>query len=237
MSSGERHRSWWALVTAVLCCAIAAGALVGLTARPHLAVQDAATQRPALVATARHSVTFIGDSWTWGEGATTTAGGYAYRTGQQLGWKYTALGIRGSGYTQGGGKKSTFGQRIPAAAATHAEIIVVQGSLNERNSTPAALATAALSTLKRLKAAAPWSKILVIGASYVPSTPTATINWINAAISGAAKKVGLRFVNPASENWTDPASPIWEDPNHPNDIGHQLVADHVEALLRGMVGA
>ena len=212
-----------------------AGSVVGVATHPVPAVQAAAAQRPAVV-TAPPSVTFIGDSWTFGEGAKSPAMGYAYLTARQLGWKYTVLGVRGSGYTRGGGAGITFGMRVAQAAATKATVIVVQGSLNERNGSPTALAAGALDTLKRLHAAAPTSQILVVGASYVPSTPAATINWINAAISGAAAKVGLRFVNPAKENWTDPRTPkIWWDPNHPNTIGHQMVANRMKWLLLGMI--
>lgn len=182
----------------------------------------------------RPGVTFLGDSWTAGEEATDRRG-YAVLVGEQLGWRYHVLGIGGSGYTRGG--RGTFDNRVAAAAATHADIIVVQGSLNERNSSPDASASAALSTLRHLRAAADReTQILVVGASYSPGTPASEIDRINAAVSGAAARVGLRFVNPAARNWTDAADPaIWANADHPNDRGYQLIADRMKPLLRSML--
>jgi lysophospholipase L1-like esterase len=117
-------------------------------------------------------------------------------------------------------------------------VIVVEGSLNERVSNPQALASAADATLAHLKAAAGrTTHILVLGASATPYTPAATIDWINAAIAAAASHNGLQFVDPAAEHWLDPQNPdLWADPDHPNDLGYQVMADHLEPLLRALVG-
>jgi lysophospholipase L1-like esterase len=181
----------------------------------------------------RPSVTFIGDSWAVGVGATGQRG-YAVLTGEQLGWTYDVLGVSGSGYTQGGAAGITFGQRIDAAVATDADVIVVQGSLNERNSTPSALAAAARTTLERLRREAdPHTKVLVVGSTYAPGTPDGTIDWINDAIAGAATQVGLSFIDPTAEHWIDATDPtLWFDVNHPDDAGYRLVADHLARELR-----
>jgi lysophospholipase L1-like esterase len=178
-------------------------------------------------------VTFIGDSWAVGVGATGQRG-YAVLTAEQLGWTYDVLGVSGSGYTQGGSAGVTFGQRVDAAVATDPDVIVVQGSLNERNSTPAALSSAALTTLERLRREAdPHTKILVVGSTYAPGTPDPTIDWINDAVGGAAAQVGLPFVDPTAEYWIDATDPaLWSDVNHPDDAGYQRVADRLARELR-----
>jgi lysophospholipase L1-like esterase len=182
------------------------------------------------------SVTFVGDSWTVGQGATAHRG-YAVLTGEQLGWSYRTIGVGGSGYTRPGAAGCTFGQRIDRAADTAADLIVVQGSLNERRGSPEALAPAALATLTRLRETAdPQTQILVVGSTYAPGTPDATIDWINEEIAAAAEQVGLPFVDPAAEGWIDARDPaLWTDPSHPNDAGYQVVADHLQDVLRGMV--
>ena len=216
-----------------------AGLLVAVSATPwafaggdgHPAAAASDTSRAAAT---RHSVTFIGDSWTAGEAATDRRG-YAVLTGEQLGWEYDVLGVGGSGYTRPGGG-GTFDSRVARAVATHADVIVVQGTLNERHVSPAALAPAALATLRHLRADAdPGTTILVLGASYSPGTPAATIDRINATVRGAAEAVRLRFVDPAAQNWTDAADPgVWADPDHPNDRGYQRIADRLEPLLRSL---
>jgi lysophospholipase L1-like esterase len=232
MASERGRAPWWAVVASGVTGALVASVVL-LVGGGHPTALAAAAEQPAASASAeRPLVTFIGDSWTAGEGATALRG-YAVLTGEQLDWAYQALGVGGSGYTQPGGG-STFGQRVDRAVDTEADVIVVQGSLNERAGSPGALAPAALETLGRLRAKAdPGTEIVVVGSTYTPGTPAATIDWINGAIAGAAEQVGLRFVNPAAERWIDPADPaLWHDPDHPNDAGYQLIADHMKSLLR-----
>lgn len=232
MASGHRRAPWWAVIASGLAGALVAVlALVGFgqpTVRPATAERAAVST----AAPAPPSVTFIGDSWTEGIGATKLRG-YAVLTAEKLGWNYTVLGVGGSGYVALG-RGSTFADRIDQAVRTHPDVIVVQGGLNERHTPLAVLAPAALATLRGLRAAAdPGTEILVLGASYTPGIDEGVIHAVNTTVSAAATTVGLPFVDPAAENWTDPADPtIWHDWLHPNDRGHQLVADHLAALLK-----
>jgi lysophospholipase L1-like esterase len=236
---GSRRGTWWALIVGGVCGAIIASlVLVFTTGGSDRAVQAASAQRPATPTTAgahQPSVVFIGDSWTEGSG-TTALRGYAVRTAEQLHWNYLVLGVGGSGYDVAG-RGSTFGQRIDRAVSVHPDVIVVQGSLNERNSTTQSLRPAAIETLQRLRAAAdPATKIVVVGASYTPGTPRTTIDWINDDVRAAAEQAGLPFVDVAAEDWTDPQQRgIWADPNHPNDVGAQMIADRLVPILRAQL--
>jgi lysophospholipase L1-like esterase len=59
---------------------------------------------------------------------------------------------------------------------------------------------------------------------------------INRAVGGAAETVGLPFVDPVVENWTDPADPdVWDDANHPNDAGYQQIADGLAPFLEDLL--
>jgi lysophospholipase L1-like esterase len=226
------------VVAAVLLVLVAAAALL-LPAGGAGTVPTARADRPAPGTTLleeRPLVAFLGDSWTVGVGATDLHG-YAARTAEQLGWRYRNLGVSGSGYSLPGPYDSFYAERIESVALSRPDVVVVQGSLNERRSNRTALQTAATSTLADLRAAVdPGTPILVIGASYNPGTPDATIDWINAAVARAATQAGLPFVDPAELTWTDPGDPsVWADSIHPNDRGHQLIADHLAPLLRVLV--
>jgi lysophospholipase L1-like esterase len=216
-----------AVVVALLAAACSTGARVAPEVPPPVTVA---------VGDGRPVVAFIGDSWTWGVGSS-DGHGYAVLVAERLGWDYRLLGVRGSGYSVGGSADNTYADRVDAALATQPDVVVVQGSLNERRSSPARLAAAAGATLSRLAETAPPDvAVVVVGASYNPGTPDATIDWINAAISAAADAADLRFVDPAAENWTDPSDPaLWSDPIHPDDDGHGLIADHLAPLLDEIV--
>lgn len=236
MARGNRRAPWWAVVLSGLAGALIVTLVMTLTRAGQVNAHATAATRPAPPTTPpAHSVTFIGDSWTEGFGATELRG-YAVLTAEQLGWKYENLGVGGSGYSVPG-RGSTFGERVDRAVATHPDVIVVQGSLNERTSTVQALTAAAEQTLTRLRAEAdPHTRILVMGASYTPGTPNTTIDWINGAIRGAAAQADLQFVDPAAEDWTDPHDPaLWSDVNHLDDAGCQVVADHLKPLLLALV--
>ena len=162
--------------------------------------------------------------------------GYAGLAGEALGWEQQVLGVSGTGYARSG-EGSTFAQRIDRAVTIDSDVIVVQGSLNERHSSLEVLAPAATETLARLAAeVGDDTRVVVLGANYNPGTPAATIDGINRTIEAAADAAGLQFVDVAALNWTDPADPtVWADPIHPNDAGHQRIADRLAELLPGVV--
>jgi lysophospholipase L1-like esterase len=234
MSRRYGRATTWTVALGGLCAvAVVAWGLVAVLAVSPPVAAPAAPVHRAVVAGAP-SVTFVGDSWTEGVGATGMRG-YAVLTCEQLGWECHVLGVGGSGYTRRGPNAdgSTFGERIDRAVETHPDVIVVQGSLNERHSSVHELAEAARNTFTRLRAEAdPRTRILVVGASHNPGTPDRRIDGINRTIAAAAERTGVPFVDPAAQDWTDPHDPrIWADSIHPDDAGHQRIADHLARLL------
>jgi hypothetical protein len=99
------------------------------------------------------------------------------------------------------------------------------------------LEPAARTTLAHLRSAVdPGTVVVVVGSSYTPGTDRVVIDGINDAIADAAERADFAFVDPAAENWTDPAdATIWADPNHPDDEGHQRIADRLAPLLESML--
>jgi lysophospholipase L1-like esterase len=159
--------------------------------------------------------------------------GYAPLAAERLGWEYDLLGINGSGYLAPGGG-GAYAERVDAAVALEPDLIVVQGSLNDSFADLGQLDQAAADTLRRLhEAAGDAAAIVVVGAPHTPGTAPDVIERINSAIAAAAAAAGVTFVDPARENWTDPADlSIWADELHPNDVGHQRIADALVPLMR-----
>jgi len=183
-------------------------------------------------------VSFIGDSWTAGAGATDRMG-YAHLTGRMLGWTHRVLGIGGSGYVRGGRPGVPFDERIAAAMAGKPDVVVIQGSINERKTPSGVLAPAVADTLGRLvRAAGPDTVVLVVGASHVPGSSAERVDRVNDILRAEAARLHLRFVDVAAEGWTDPTDPtIWADHFHVNDIGARQIAGRMAAVLRAVVAA
>lgn len=181
-------------------------------------------------------VAFIGDSWTDGSGATDKVG-YAYLTGRQLGWTHRVLGVGGSGYVRGGAGNVPFDERILPAVSGNPDVVVIQGSINERSTPTAELSAAVADTLTRLvRAAGPDTAVVVLGASQVPGVPVEYVDKVNDVVRAEAARQGLRFVDVAAEVWSDPADPtIWADPYHVNDAGAQQIAQRLAPVLQAVV--
>jgi lysophospholipase L1-like esterase len=236
-----RGTSWWPLLASGLCGALVAALVIVFTAGSGGGVRSAAASRTATTgspaALVEPRVAFIGDSWTEGIGATALEG-YAVVTAERLGWDAEVLGVGGSGYVARG-RGSTFEQRVDRAVAFDPDVVVVQGSINERATDLGVLASAAERTLDELRDKVDDdARILVVGASYAPGEDVGVVAGINRTIGAAAARADLPFVNPAAENWSDPQDPsIWADPRHLNDLGCRLVADHLVPLLRELGAA
>jgi lysophospholipase L1-like esterase len=181
-------------------------------------------------------VSFIGDSWTDGAGATDKVG-YAYLTGRQLGWTHRVLGVGGSGYVRGGAGNVPFDERILPAVSGNPDVVVIQGSINERSTPSPELAAAVADTLARLvRAAGPDTAVVVLGASHVPGVPVEYVDKVNDVVRAEAARQGVRFVDVAAEVWSDPADPsIWADPYHVNDTGAQQIAARLAPVLQGVL--
>jgi acyl-CoA thioesterase-1 len=184
-------------------------------------------------------VSFIGDSWTYGKGATGLVG-YAPLTGRLLGWKHRVLGVGGSGYVEGGRGDIPFEERIEAAVAGNPDVVVIQGSINDRTTvTPLAeLRPAVADTLEELVAAAGAdTAVVVLGASHVPGVPAEEVDPINDTLRAEAGRLGLTFVDVVAENWSDPDDPaIWADSAHVDDAGAEQVAERLAPVLRAVLG-
>jgi lysophospholipase L1-like esterase len=221
---GQRlHAPRSRLLAAVAVVLAAAAAVLVATGVPGGAAPTPTLPPATHLVAGQPLVAFLGDSWTAGVGATDRRG-YVVRTAERLGWGYANFGVGGSGYSVPGPHHSLFAERIPQLVALQPDVVVVQGSLNERHSTPGRLGPAAQTTL---------APVLVVGACYNPGTADSIIDWINREVSRAATEAGLPFVNPAAAGWLDPHDPgLWSDTIHPDDRGHQLFADALAPLLQ-----
>ena len=107
------------------------------------------------------------------------------------------------------------------------------GSSNDSVASPSALASAARDTFAKTKAAGTRSQVAGDRTWALSPSPPAEIARIPGILRDEAQAVGAVFVDPIAEGWlaTNPEL-IGSDGVHPNDAGHQYLAERIGPLIR-----
>ena len=156
-------------------CAVAAIAMTALVLRPAPSEPVAQAEGPYGAGSGDGAhVLVLGDSWTYGQAATQREHGYAYRLAAIGGWQVTVAGEPASGYLRAGVGGRTYGERIDLLdPALEPELIVVQGSINDRRLGADGYRSAVVDAWDALADRFPDAQILVLG----PRTAGASRMW------------------------------------------------------------
>lgn len=183
------------------------------------------------------TVLIFGDSWTFGSAASAPDLGYAYVVAGVAGWNTVVDGIRGSGYLKPGVDGPSFGERIAALdPALTPDLVIVQGSINDRRLPAAGYADAVNAAWDRLAATYPAARIVVLGpAPQVLPVERATAR-IDSDLAALAAERGWWYISPLREGW------ITQDNyyavidtgvgrNHPSTAGHRYLAERLAEAI------
>lgn len=227
----------------VVCCALAAlASLTGCAATPQS--DAAATDRwqapsaatPTPTPTPSPSMLVFGDSWTRGMAATDTAHAYPHLTGELLGWDVTALGEDGSGYLHPGELGGFYGTRVAELNPDlDPDVVIVQGSVNDRNELISALPRAARAVWRAVESTYPEADVIILGPAPSTLPLDERVEGIDAVLADLAAEAGLDYISPIAEEWLTEAN-IGEyiDASaafHPSDAGHAYLAERLAADL------
>ncbi|MCV7123875.1 Rv0518 family GDSL lipase [Mycobacterium lacus] len=181
----------------------------------------------------------IGDSYTTG----TDLGGLGPKSWTAVAWQtLTERGVRiaadvaaegRAGYGAPGDHGSVFADLTARAVKSDDVLVVFFGSRNDQRADPELLAERARDTFDLARRLAPSARLLVIG----PPWPNADVpDWmlqIRDVLGAAAGGAGAAFVDPIAERWfVDRPDLIGADGVHPNDAGHEYLADKITPLIR-----
>ncbi|WP_223878359.1 SGNH/GDSL hydrolase family protein [Microbacterium radiodurans] len=244
----SRRRTSWA-VAAVAVAAIAVVAAVAWRpwaspvepAAPVAAGDDAVTAPASLVLPQNPTVLIFGDSWTYGSAASDPALGYAYVIAEEAGWTTVVDGVRGSGYLKPGIDGPSFGDRIAALdPAVAPDLVIVQGSINDRKQGASGYAEAVDAAWDDLARIYPGAQIVVLGPAPQVLPVEAETARIDRDLRERAGVRGWWYISPIADDWITPGnyldvidtSEIGRD--HPSTGGHrylaQRLADAVSAI-------
>lgn len=218
-------------ISIVVLVAVASSGLVdSAQARPYRALTLDLRLKPVAV---------IGDSYTTG----TNEGGLGANSWTARTWRsLTVPGLRiasevaaegRAGYGAIGDHGSIF-QDLTAKVVKPEDVLVVFfGSRNDQDVDPVLLAQRVHATFTLARRLAPSARFLVVG----PPWPTADVPLpvlvIRDVLAGAAWAAQADFVDPIGDRWfVDRPDLIGSDGVHPNDAGHEYMADKMVPLIR-----
>ena len=209
-------------------------------ARGDAAVAASVPPAPLVVEEGARVLVF-GDSWVYGSAATVPTLGFAYRLADELGVETVVDGVRGSGYLKPGLDGPAYGERVAALdPALDPDLIIVEGSINDRRLYPTGYRDAVTAAWDALEARYPDAAIVILGPSpqVLPvESPTSAIDTDLAELAAAR---GWWYISPIVEEWITTANyldvidtgPIGRD--HPSTDGHAYLAARVADAIEAM---
>lgn len=245
------RRLWLSLLGAALAVAAVCAVTVlrpGTTADPVAAggveAPIAAAAPAALVLPDEARVLVFGDSWVYGSAALSPTLGFAYRLAGELGVETLVDGVRGSGYLKPGLDGPAYGERIAQLdPALDPDLIVIEGSINDRRLYPNGYRDAVTAAWDQLEARFPDADIVVLGPAPQVLPVEESTRQIDAELRDLAAGRGWWYISPIQEEWITTANyaavidsgPIGRD--HPSTAGHAYLATRVADAVRGMTQA
>ena len=184
----------------------------------------------------------IGDSYTAG----TDEGGLGPKSWPVRAWEtLAARGVRVSadvaaegraGYAVPGDHGSVFEDLTGRAVKPGDDLVVFFGSRNDQGVDPALLADRARAAFELARRLSPSARFLVIGPPWpTPDVPDSMLQ-VRDVLNAAAHGAGAAFVDPIGDGWfVDRPDLIGSDGVHPNDAGHEYLADKIAPLIRAQL--
>lgn len=192
-------------------------------------------------------VAFLGDSYTFGVGATEPTDGYAYLVAKAENWTAKVIGLPGSGYVRVAIRDDkNISAGLQSVIAADPQVVVVESGHNDAMPSVAYTQTeaAALRDLGQLRAALPEATIVVVGPIWLTGYPDKKVRYVRHAVHMAQERIpGTLWIDPIAERWFtgswekhtgDDATMINYAAGHPNNRGYRHIARLLEADLRSL---
>lgn len=185
----------------------------------------ASTARAAEVTGTGPRVVVIGDSWSAGLGLDRAVGSWPAR----LPGAVHVAGFSGSGFSAGASAcpAVSFADRAPAALRGGADLVVVEGGLNDFDQPDPEIRRG----FARLMRAVGDRPVAVVGPATAPSR-AARVPHVDAVLAGLARRYDVAYVRTSGLDL-----PYLDDRLHLTPAGHQAFGDYVARQIAGLVRA
>lgn len=176
-------------------------------------------ERAAAVTGSGQRVVVIGDSWSAGLGLEQLAGSWPSR----LDGTVHVAGFSGSGFSAGASdcRRVSFADRAPAALRAGADLVVVEGGLNDFDQPDADIRAGFARLMQQLDG----QRVVVVGPAAAPSR-AAQVPRVDGLLAELAAQQGVPYVRTSGLEL-----PYLPDQLHLTEAGHQVFGDHVAEAL------
>lgn len=176
-------------------------------------------ERAAAVTGSGQRVVVIGDSWSAGLGLEQLAGSWPSR----LDGTVHVAGFSGSGFSAGASdcRRVSFADRAPAALRAGADLVVVEGGLNDFDQPDADIRAGFARLMQQLDG----QRVVVVGPAAAPSR-AAQVPRVDGLLAELAAQQGVPYVRTSGLEL-----PYLPDQLHLTEAGHEVFGDHVAEAL------
>ncbi|HEU5372512.1 MAG TPA: SGNH/GDSL hydrolase family protein [Gaiellaceae bacterium] len=182
---------------------------------------------------------WIGDSYTAGAGATTSATGEALATSGALGWQSDMDAEGSSGYVARGRRQSPTNDAVPARIASDAasftgvDVVLIDAGRNDVGHPPKAFRRAVVSSFDAVAKGFPSSAVVVI-APFLMTSKQHSFLAMRRVLRQQARIHRFAYVDPIAEGWINRASAklVVSDRIHPNQQGYDYIVAHLAPAIK-----
>lgn len=178
-------------------------------------------------ATPDPKVAFLGDSYSAGGGASSGMA-WTVQMAKAKGWVYDVYAYGGTGYVTDSALGLNYMDSAPAVFAMEPNTVIVSGGRNDLEADPAAVGEAARSLFSTLSARG--VRVIVTSPVWDARPAPAALMEIAAAVKDAADSEGATYLD-IGQPFAGKPELITADQVHPNDAGHEVLADAVGNAL------
>ena len=179
--------------------------------------------RAAAVTGSGLRVVVIGDSWSAGLGLDRSVQSWP----SQLPGQVHVAGFSGSGFSEGASSCSevSFADRAPAALRTGADLVVVEGGLNDADQSDADIRSGFVRLMSELDG----EQVVVIGPASAPSRAS-LVPRVDALLASLSARYDVPYVRTS-----DLQLPYLDDGLHLTPVGHEAFGDFVSGQIASLV--
>lgn len=198
-----------------------------------------APARPALDVPERARAYFFGDSWAEGQVAR-RGRGFPYVTGELLGWTTVVDGVGSTGYlSHWRPSTQTYPVRASAIpAGTAADVVILEGGLNDRSLPLAGLKAAVRETITTLRTRFRGAPVVVLGPMPNALPVPESLRQVDRLIEEASSDAGAPYVSPIQREWITGLNfrdVIDAKSQHPTTAGHAYLGGRLAVALQKLM--